>query len=251
MAQAAARRARRERAAGPVAVALAVGLALVGATAGCAGPATDATAGDEQAQALAAPGTADPTAAPELTAPSPEPMVTASPDAFSQVGDLVEGFPIDLLPVPSDSVILVTSAVPVGDADVQEDSLNLRTSATAAEVRAHLADLATEVVAVGADDRLAQALTVITDGGKRLRAAFCYWSWRANGGDPASAVPGTATRDDVLAIGAALELFQAAALLHDDVMDDSDTRRGRPAAHRHFAEVHAALGWSGPPGRTS
>src|SRR5665647_1477284 len=32
-------------------------------------------------------------------------------------------------------------------------------------------------------------------------------------------------------------------------MDDSDTRRGRPAAHRHFAEVHAALGWSGPPGR--
>src|SRR5665647_873968 len=96
MAQAAARRARRERAAGPVAVALAVGLALVGATAGCAGPATDATAGDEQAQALAASGTADPTAAPELTAPSPEPMVTASPDAFSQVGDLVEGFPIDL-----------------------------------------------------------------------------------------------------------------------------------------------------------
>jgi len=116
-------------------------------------------------------------------------------------------------------------------------------------VRAHIADLATEVATVGADDRLAQALTVITDGGKRLRAAFCYWSWRANGGDPASAVPGTATRDDVLAIGAALELFQAAALFHDDLIDDSDTRRGRPAAHRHFAEVHAALGWSGPAGR--
>src|SRR5665647_2344419 len=68
MAQAAARRARRERAAGPVAVALAVGLALVGTTAGCARSAADATAGDEPAQALANSGTADPTAAPELLA---------------------------------------------------------------------------------------------------------------------------------------------------------------------------------------
>lgn len=173
MAQAAARRARRERAAGPVAVALAVGLALVGATAGCAGPATDATAGDEQAQALAAPGTADPTAAPELTAPSPEPMVTASPDAFSQVGDLVAGFPIDLLPVPSDSVILVTSAVPVGDADVQEVSLNLRTSATAAELlalyrTALTAAGFTEVTSQTSDSDLAVDVTFVRSGGDEL-----------------------------------------------------------------------------------
>ena len=40
----------------------------------------------------------------------------------------------------------------------------------------------------------------------------------------------------MLRVGAALELFQAAALFHDDVMDDSDTRRGHPAAHRAFAE---------------
>jgi hypothetical protein len=60
----------------------------------------------------------------------------AAPDEHSEVGDLVDGFPIDLLPVPSDSVILVTSAVPVGDADVQEVSLNLRTSAEAADLLA-------------------------------------------------------------------------------------------------------------------
>ena len=43
----------------------------------------------------------------------------------------------------------------------------------------------------------------------------------------------------MLRVGAALELFQAAALFHDDVMDDSDTRRGFPAAHRAFAGLHA------------
>jgi len=173
MAQAAARRARRERAAGPVAVALAVGLALVGTTAGCARSAADATAGDEPAQALADSGPADPTVAPELTAPSPEPMVTASPDAFSQVGDLVEDFPIDLLPVPSDSVILVTSAVPVGDADVQEVSLNLRTSATAAELLALYRTALTaagfaEVTAQTSDSDLAVDVTFVRSGGDEL-----------------------------------------------------------------------------------
>ena len=39
-----------------------------------------------------------------------------------------------------------------------------------------------------------------------------------------------------------MEFFQAAALLHDDVMDDSDTRRGLPAAHRRFAGAHADAG---------
>ena len=33
---------------------------------------------------------------------------------------------------------------------------------------------------------------------------------------------------------AALELMHASALVHDDVMDASDTRRGRPATHRAF-----------------
>ncbi len=42
-----------------------------------------------------------------------------------------------------------------------------------------------------------------------------------------------------------MELFQAAALIHDDVMDDSDTRRGMPAAHRRFATRHLDRGWEG------
>jgi geranylgeranyl diphosphate synthase, type I len=89
-------------------------------------------------------------------------------------------------------------------------------------------------------DRLADAVAVILSGGKRLRAAFCYWSWRAHGG-----LPGTAREQVVLQVGAALELFQAAALFHDDVMDDSDTRRGLPAAHRTFADLHESAAWTG------
>ena len=87
---------------------------------------------------------------------------------------------------------------------------------------------------------LADAVDGMLAGGKRLRAAFCYWSWRAHGGDP-----GTDHAHAVIAVGAALELFQAAALFHDDVIDDSDMRRGRPAAHRAFAGLHERSGWSG------
>ncbi|WP_313662993.1 polyprenyl synthetase family protein [Cellulosimicrobium cellulans] len=89
-------------------------------------------------------------------------------------------------------------------------------------------------------DPLADATDELVAGGKRLRAAFCYWSWRAHGGDPDGP-----HRDVVLRAGAALELFQAAALFHDDVMDASDTRRGHPTAHRAFGARHRALGWSG------
>jgi len=65
---------------------------------------------------------------------TPEPLLTARADEQSLVGDLVADFPIDLLPVPNDSLILVTSAVPVGDANVQQVSLNLRTSARASDL---------------------------------------------------------------------------------------------------------------------
>lgn len=73
-------------------------------------------------------------------------------------------------------------------------------------------------------------------GGKRLRPAFCYWGWRGAGG---------ADCEEVVVAAAALEFFQAAALIHDDVMDDSDTRRGMPAVHRRFATLHRGSGWTG------
>ncbi|WP_010146497.1 polyprenyl synthetase family protein [Serinicoccus profundi] len=83
---------------------------------------------------------------------------------------------------------------------------------------------------------LVDAVADLLAGGKRLRATFLYWGWRALGG-----------ADDPAAVRAAsaMEIFQAAALLHDDVMDHSDLRRGQPTAHRTFARHHREQGWSG------
>ena len=85
---------------------------------------------------------------------------------------------------------------------------------------------------------LAESLVQLLSGGKRLRPAFCYWGYRGAGGGDG---------DGVVTAAAALELFQACAIVHDDVMDGSDTRRGQPAAHRRFAALHRAEGWSGDP----
>jgi geranylgeranyl diphosphate synthase, type I len=77
-----------------------------------------------------------------------------------------------------------------------------------------------------------EVMTGLLAGGKRLRPAFCYWGWRAAGGQDIQGI---------YAAAAALELLQASALVHDDVMDASDTRRGRPAVHRQFEARLAAL----------
>src|SRR5215472_17582763 len=82
----------------------------------------------------------------------------------------------------------------------------------------------------------ADAVTDLLAGGKRLRAAFCYWGWRACGGTDEPAI---------FAAAASLELLHASALVHDDVMDASDTRRGQPSVHRRFAAAHRAAGWRG------
>jgi len=84
-------------------------------------------------------------------------------------------------------------------------------------------------------------VVAVTGGGKRLRPAFCLAGWQAAGGDPDD--------DRIVRAAAALELLQASALVHDDLIDDSDTRRGRPAAHRAVAARHAAEGWRGDPDR--
>ena len=85
---------------------------------------------------------------------------------------------------------------------------------------------------------LTDALSDLVSGGKRLRPAFCYWGFRGAGG---------ADGDEVVTAAAALELFQACALIHDDVMDGSDTRRGQPAVHRRFASLHRTESWTGSP----
>ncbi len=83
---------------------------------------------------------------------------------------------------------------------------------------------------------MVDALAALLAGGKRLRPAFCWWGWRGAGGDDS---------EDAVVAATSLELLQACALIHDDVMDASDTRRGQPAAHRRFAALHAASGWTG------
>jgi geranylgeranyl diphosphate synthase, type I len=102
---------------------------------------------------------------------------------------------------------------------------------------AELATQAAVLAELGPDvDELLTAVAGLLRGGKRLRAAFLYWGHRA-AGRPDS--------DALVRLASAMELFQAAALIHDDVMDDSDTRRGMPAAHRAFSSAHTARGWAG------
>lgn len=80
------------------------------------------------------------------------------------------------------------------------------------------------------------------EGGKRLRARFCHAGWRA----VARFDDRDARETDALwDVCTALEIFQSAALVHDDLIDNSDTRRGRPAAHRALEAAHRASGWSG------
>lgn len=87
-------------------------------------------------------------------------------------------------------------------------------------------------------------------GGKRFRALFCYWGWNAvgagrDGFDPLEALEPPRDLASVVDVAAGLEIFHAAALVHDDIMDSSDTRRGMPSAHKRFAALHAESGWTG------
>src|SRR4051794_29447216 len=93
------------------------------------------------------------------------------------------------------------------------------------EQAARLAPLGTDAARLLAEARAS------VSGGKRFRAAFCYWGFHSVAG------PASHDADDALVRAcASLELLHASALVHDDYMDASDTRRGRPATHRGFAD---------------
>ncbi len=84
----------------------------------------------------------------------------------------------------------------------------------------------------------AESISGLLAGGKRLRPAFCYWGWRGAGGPDCP---------EIITAAAALELLHAGALIHDDLMDASDTRRGQPSLHRQFEARHTSSHWHGSP----
>ena len=84
-----------------------------------------------------------------------------------------------------------------------------------------------------------QAL-VSGQGGKRLRALLTMAAYDA-AGFPAEK-HGQESRDTMLNLACAVEVFQTAALVHDDIIDDSDLRRGRPAAHVALSRAARAIG---------
>lgn len=130
-----------------------------------------------------------------------------------------------------------------GDADAVEVDLPAAVTGDLADYlagrRAGCAEIAEEF-ADAADD----LIRFVLSGGKRLRPVFGWWGWRAADG-PATGESPTA----VLRAVAALELIQGCALVHDDLIDDSATRRGEPTVHARWTERHDAAGWAGDPAR--
>lgn len=110
---------------------------------------------------------------------------------------------------------------------------------TLASLRGNWTDLAAGVVprpgVLRTDSVLELLAALATSGGKHLRPRMVHWGWvaasgRSNGG-----------YEDVVRAGAALELLHVFALIHDDVMDRSETRRGRPSVHAEARRQHLRL----------
>ncbi len=88
---------------------------------------------------------------------------------------------------------------------------------------------------------VAKALSdFVTDGGKRFRPIFAYLGYLG---------PGSTPNQNFLKACAALELVHVCALIHDDVMDGSDSRRNKPALHKHFEELHKKNSYKGEPSK--
>ena len=98
--------------------------------------------------------------------------------------------------------------------------------------------------------RLVEHARTSIRGGKRFRAAFCWWGHNAVAelADPVGdSATGPVDSVSLLRACASLELLHASALVHDDYMDASDVRRGRPATHRAFERIHREHGWPANP----
>lgn len=102
-----------------------------------------------------------------------------------------------------------------------------------AEQTHYLGEIGTELIPA------AEAINAfLLDGGKRLRPLFAYCGYVSAGGKDDDAI--------IRAISS-LELLQGCALIHDDLIDASDTRRGKPSIHRLFESIHQSEELSGSP----
>lgn len=127
-------------------------------------------------------------------------------------------------------------------------------------IESRIADAVDRFMALDADDTIegpcltisrevARQALISSEGGKRLRALLALHAFDAT--DPQGHDDDDAharRRDAVLDLACAIEVFQTAALVHDDIIDDSDLRRGKPAAHKalgttsHSASLGRGLG---------
>jgi geranylgeranyl diphosphate synthase type I len=80
----------------------------------------------------------------------------------------------------------------------------------------------------------------IRNGGKRVRPAFAYSAYVASGGRSLEAI---------LYASAALEVLHAWALIHDDIIDNANLRRGKPSVHKVFEDFHRKRALSGSAGK--
>ncbi|HSA32553.1 MAG TPA: polyprenyl synthetase family protein [bacterium] len=100
---------------------------------------------------------------------------------------------------------------------------------TAAYLGRFLADKETELAPIGPRAAaVARDIHEFCTRGKMIRAAMTLLGWEAAGGKPG---------DAVIPVAAAMEMIHAGLLIHDDVMDRDDFRRGKPAFHRRYADA--------------
>jgi geranylgeranyl diphosphate synthase type I len=95
-----------------------------------------------------------------------------------------------------------------------------------------LAERRAETVAMAPDAAplVDEIVRLLLAGGKRIRPALCYWGYRATGSEDA---------EEILRPAAALELLHTFATIHDDVMDEAESRRGVEASPRFLAREGA------------
>ncbi len=148
-----------------------------------------------------------------------------------QVNRQSKGNQTDLMGSADSTASMDLSALPAAVTDRLEQYFNSRDA---------------EVSAIGEHYRrvVAQLRQFTLGGGKRIRPLYAWLGWHVGGG-PQGRYTDAEDPEAVFSVACALELIQACALIHDDIIDASNTRRGAPTVHRVFTELHAENEWAG------